>query len=217
MPPSTFVSARPVMTQPLLLVLRLVFGLLTLIAIGWQLTIHLGHGYSVLNFFSYFTNLSNLFAATVLLLGAYHLRATGTTQNEALRAASVVNMVVVGVVFAVLLRDVDLGSLLPWINFVLHTLMPCVVVADWLLQPPRTRLGARQVLLALVFPAVYLVYVLVRGNSIGWYPYPFLDPALVGGHGGVAAYAAGITATFAAVAWLVRVVGNKRAITQETT
>jgi hypothetical protein len=215
MPPSTITPARPLMAPPLLLALRLAFGLLTLVAIGWQLSIHLSHGYNVLNFFSYFTNLSNVFAAVVLLLGAYHLRAAGTTQNEALRAASVVNMVVVGVVFAVLLRDVDLGSLLPWINFVLHTLMPCVVVADWLLQPPRAKLGARQLLLALIFPALYLVYVLVRGSSIGWYPYPFLNPALVGGYGGVAAYAAGITATFVAVAWLVRVVGNKRAINQQ--
>jgi len=204
------------MAQPLLLALRLAFGLITLIAIGWQLSIHLGHGYSVLNFFSYFTNLSNLSAAVVLLLGAYHLGVKSTAQNEALRAASVVNMVVVGVVFAVLLRDVDLGSLLPWINFVLHTLMPCVVVADWLLQPPRAKLGARQLLLALVFPAIYLLYVLVRGSSIGWYPYPFLNPALVGGYAGVAAYAAGITATFAIVAWLVMAVGNKRTLSQET-
>lgn len=203
------------MAQPLLLALRLAFGLLTLVAIGWQLSIHLGHGYSALNFFSYFTNLSNLFAAVVLLLGAYHLGVKSTAQNEALRAASVVNMVVVGVVFAVLLRDVDLGSLLPWINFVLHTLMPCVVVADWLLQPPRAKLGARPLLLALVFPAVYLLYVLLRGSSIGWYPYPFLNPALVGGYTGVAAYAAGITATFAIVAWLVMFVGNKRTLSQE--
>ena len=203
------------MAPPLLLALRLAFGVLTLIAIGWQLSIHLSHGYDVLNFFSYFTNLSNLFAAVVLLLGAYHLGVKSTAQNEALRAASVANMVVVGVVFAVLLRDVDLGSLLPWINFVLHTLMPCVVVADWLLQPPRAKLGARQLLLALVFPAVYLLYVLVRGSSIGWYPYPFLNPALVGGYAGVAAYAAGLTATFVAVACLVMAVGNKRTLSQE--
>jgi hypothetical protein len=83
------------------------------------------------------------------------------------------------------------------------------------MQPPRAKLGARHLLLALIFPVLYLVYVLVRGNSIGWYPYPFLNPALVGGYGGVAAYAAGITATFVAVAWLVRVVGNKRAINQQ--
>lgn len=55
MPPSTFAPARPVMA----LALRLAFGLLTLTAIGWQLSIHLSHGYNVLNFFTFSTRPSS--------------------------------------------------------------------------------------------------------------------------------------------------------------
>ena len=47
---------------------RFLFGAVTLIAVGTQLGIHIGNGFSVLNFFSYFTNLSNIFAAVVLLV-----------------------------------------------------------------------------------------------------------------------------------------------------
>jgi hypothetical protein len=36
-------------------------------AVGWQLSIHAHMGLRIANFFSYFTNLSNLFAAFVLL------------------------------------------------------------------------------------------------------------------------------------------------------
>ncbi len=155
--------------------LRLLFGLLASVAIGQQLVIHLQMGFNAVNFFSYFTNLSNLFAAGVLLVCALRPAAAQTGRYDRLRAVSAVNMAVVGIVFAALLRNVDLGALLPWVNFVLHYLMPCVVVLDWLLQPPSTKLGTRQLVLIQVFPLLYLVYVLVRGSSTGWYPYPFVD------------------------------------------
>ncbi|MCY7355432.1 MAG: Pr6Pr family membrane protein [Lysobacter sp.] len=119
------------------------------------------------------------------------------------------NMTVVGIVFAILLRDTDLGSLLPWVNVVLHYVMPCVVVLDWLLQPPRMKLGTRQLLSCQIFPAFYLAYVLIRGSMTGWYPYPFLDPGNVGGYGGVAVYAMGIAATFLISGWGLLTLGNK--------
>ena len=119
------------------------------------------------------------------------------------------NMAVVGLVFAVLLRDVDLGALLPWVNFVLHYVMPVAIVLDWLLKPPVAKLQAQHLALALVFPVVYLVYVVLRGASVGWYPYPFLNPANVGGYGGVAVYGLGIAATFLLVSWALLVAGNR--------
>ncbi len=181
---------------------RTFFGLLTLYAVGRQLAIHVRLGFDVTNFFSYFTNLANLFAACVSLVGA----ASGTV----LRAMAAINMLVVGIVFAVLLRGADLGALLPWVNFVVHYLMPCVVVFDWILLPPRPRLGARDLLLCLIFPALYLAYVLIRGSIVGWYPYPFLNPVNVGGYGGVAVYAVGVTAVFVVGGALLFMIANWR-------
>lgn len=198
--------------KQLLPALRLVFGLVASVALAWQLAIQIQMGFSVLNFFSFFTNLSNLFAAAVLLLGAFGFfaRSEASDLSDQIRAVSVVNMAVVGIVFAVLLRDVDLGSLLPWVNFVLHYVMPCVVVLDWFLQPPKMKLGTRQLLLIQVFPAFYLLYVLVRGSRVDWYPYPFLNPANVGGYDGVAVYAIGIALTFLIAGWSLLALGNKQ-------
>ncbi len=191
--------------------LRLFFAALAGVAIARQLFIHVQMGFNLVNFFSYFTNLSNTLAAGVLLFSAWRgaFAPAATALDDKLRGASVVNMAVVGIVFAALLRNVDLGALLPWVNFVLHYVMPCVVVLDWLLQAPQTRLGARQLLLVLVFPMVYLAYVLVRGSSTGWYPYPFLNPANVGGYGGVAVYAVGIALTFLLAGWALFALGNR--------
>lgn len=191
--------------------LRLTLGLLAAAAIGRQLAIQIQLGFSVLNFFSYFTNLSNLFAAVVLILGAAcSFKCPAAFASLAyLRAISVVNMAVVGIVYVVLLRDVDLGALLPWVNVALHYIMPCGVVVDWLLQPPTRKFGAAHLLLGLVFPACYLTYVLMRGGKIGWYPYPFLNPAHTGGNGGVALYVLGITAIFLIAGWSLLALGNK--------
>lgn len=185
---------------------RLILALVALTAIGQQLMLHIAASFSVLNFFSYFTNLSNLFAALVLLLSVF---SNPSPRQDLARYISTVNMAVVGIVFAVLLRNVDLGALLPWVNFVLHYVMPVAIVLDWLLAPPACRLNPKCVLLAIVFPSLYLAYVIVRGASTGWYPYPFLNPENVGGYGAVAAYSIGISATFLFVSWTLLAAGNR--------
>lgn len=183
---------------------RAILAALALAAIGRQLMLHVGASYSLLNFFSYFTNLSNLFAVVVLLLGAFRRPSQHSDRQDVARYVSAVNMAVVGIVFVALLRNVDLGALLPWVNVVLHYVMPVAIVVDWVgLQAPASPPKAWHLALALVFPAVYLVYVLLRGAAIGWYPYPFLDPANVGGYGGVALYAAGIFGTFLCAGWVL--------------
>src|SRR3954449_11268290 len=133
---------------------RLLFGLLALVALVAQLVVHIRHRFDVVNFFSYFTNLSNLFAAVVLLFGAASLvqHRELTAARNIVRGAAVVAIAVVGIVFSVLLRDDDLGQLLPWVNFVLHYLMPVIVVADWLYLPPKETLGVRQIAFWLIYP-----------------------------------------------------------------
>lgn len=191
---------------------RLVFGLLGLAAIGRQLAIQIASGYSLVNFFSYFTNLSNIFAAVVLLFGAFSLitRREPTISADILRGTAVVCMALVGLVFSVLLRNEDLGHLSPWVNIVLHYIMPVVVVAEWLYQPPQTRLVVTQVWLWLIFPALYLAYSLIRGAVVGFYAYPFFNPAKSGGYGGVALYCLAILLAFLLCCWLLLTVGNKR-------
>lgn len=190
---------------------RVLLAALALTAIGQQLGLHIRASYNVLNFFSYFTNLSNLFAALVLLLVAFS-RSSRNSLLDAVRYVAAVNMAVVGIVFAILLRNVDLGDLLPWVNVVLHYVMPVAVVLDWLLQPPASKQRIKHVAVALAFPAAYLLYALLRGAAVGWYPYPFLNPANVGGYGGVAPYAVGIFVTLLVVAGALLAWGNRLSV-----
>ena len=194
----------------ILIAVRLAFSLLTLAAISAQLVVHVQSGFSVVNFFSYFTNLSNLFAAVVMLIGAIFLirNREPTATHDLVRGSSVAGMAVVGIVFSVLLRDHDLGSLMPWVNTVTHYIMPIVVVLDWLFQPPKSQLALSQIRYWLIFPVIYLAYSLVRAAMIGWYPYPFLNPVIVGGYRGMLFYSLAIVVLFIVVSGLLVMLGK---------
>jgi hypothetical protein len=197
------------MRRPTPLVIFL--GLLPLLAIAQQLLIHVQLGLNLTHFFSYYTNLSNLLAGVVLLWSAFaDPKGTRVFELAVWRLMAVINMTIVGVVFTLLLRNLPLGALLPWVNFVLHYLMPCVMVFDWLLWPPRQRLTMGALAACLPFPLLYLSYTLLRGWAFGWYPYPFLNPAKTGGYGGVTAYALGITALFLIVGFALMAAANRR-------
>lgn len=198
-------------TRNSLIAIRLLFGVVALLAIGSQLVVHIGEGHSVVNFFSYFTNLSNFFAAVVLVLIAVDM-ARGKVSNatgDFVRGSSVVCMALVGAVFSVLLRNVDLGSLQPWVNTVLHFIMPIYVVLDWLIQPPSRPLVLRRLWVWLIPPVAYLAYSLIRGAIVNWYAYPFLNPASAGGYGGVTLYCLAITVAFLAMSALLAFLANK--------
>ena len=198
--------------RTLITMVRLALSVLVASAIGWQFRIHVANGFDPVNFFSYFTNLSNALAAAVFF--AVALRSVGgkgsTPFVDRLRFASAVNMVIVGIVFALLLRDVDLGTLRPEINILLHYVMPSAALVDWLLDPPSTQLRRADLLRAEIFPLLYLTYTMIRGHFTGWYPYPFLTPANAGGYGGVGVYAIAIAVTFVVVGVCLMRTSRKR-------
>jgi hypothetical protein len=189
---------------------RVIFGLLALGAIGTQVVSLMGKPtFNPVSFFSYFTIDSNLIAAVVLLVLAARSASDRPVSLDLLRGGAVVYMSVTGVVFTLLLAGTDVDTAIPWVNTVVHELMPLVLVADWLIDPPVRRLTMRQGLVWLSFPLAWIVYTLIRGSITELYPYPFLNPAN-GGYASVAAYSVGIfvlmTGICAVVAWL----GNRR-------
>ncbi len=157
-----------------LIAFRLGFGVTTLVAILVQaLRSHTAGVFIPANFFSYFTNLSNIFAAIVLIISALRLlaRRRPTASDDLIRGAATLYMAVTGVVYAALLSGEDVGLLLGWVNVLLHYLMPIAVIVDWLYQPPGSMLRAKQLPVWFIFPLGYLLYSLIRGPIAHWYPY----------------------------------------------
>ena len=205
------------MRSRLLLVPRLAFAGLAVAAIAVQLR----HGASrpdfrPANFFSFFTIQANLFAIVTLTVAGLVGVRPRSARLEAVRGASTLYMAITGVVFALLLSDIqeDLQLTLPWVDTVLHRLMPIVLVLDWLVDPPRYRLLRRTIATWLVYPVVWGAYTLVRGPIADWYPYPFIDVRRHG-YDGVAITAAVLLVGFAVASALVWLLGRRRGPTED--
>lgn len=136
--------------------------------------------FRAVNFFSYFTVLSNIFAAVLLAALAVQPRLTDDHRVSVIRGAVTLYMAVTGIVYNVLLAPAaaDVSTNLEWVNVVVHIIGPIVVVLDYLVDPPAQRPTVAEAATWLIFPSVWLAYTMLRGPSADWYPYPFLDPDL---------------------------------------
>lgn len=197
-------------------VLRVSFGGLGLSAVAYQLGIQIESGAPVANFLSFFTIESNIVAGVVLLGTGLMPLAKRPGWWDSVRGATTLYMVATGIVYNTLLLDVDVGNLASWVNNVTHRVMPLVMLADWLIAPPRDRIARRTTLLWLAFPILYCPYSLIRGPFVDFYPYPFLDPRLDGGYGRVAIFVVILAVAFGLLALLVAWVGNRRSAREPT-
>ena len=159
-------------------------------------------------FFAFFTILSNLIGVAAFVALLARGDRPRSRRLELLRGAAVVYLTVTFFVVIFLLSGVDVQLQLVWVDIVLHKIFPIVVVLDWIVDPPHTRLTFRDGLLWLAFPLAWTGFTLVRGALDVWYPYPFLDPAN-GGYATVALTVAAVTIAFGLIALATIAIGNR--------
>lgn len=194
-------------------VLRIGFAVTAVVAMTYQFASTGDRtAFNTANFFSFFTIQSNIFAVVMLALAVVVRRDERTAGFDAVRGGVTLYIAITGVVFALLLSGLqeELQTTIPWVDFVVHKLIPIVVVADWLVDPPRHRLPLRVAGAWLAYPAAWLAYTLVRGEIVDWYPYPFVDVGELG-YGGVLLRCVALLVGFVAAAVLFLLIGNRRA------
>ena len=173
---------------------RIVFGLTSAIVtlglalqLGLSITAPAGEGSfqstpdRIVNFFSFFTVLSNItVAATTGLLAVRLHRASALFRT--LRLDGVIAIAVTGVVFHLTLADLqELTGWNAFADFILHTLSPILTGLGWLLLGPRGQVTRRIVVAAVIAPVCWIVYALIRGALVddrfgnAYYPYPFMN------------------------------------------
>lgn len=135
----------------------------------------------VLNFFSFFTVLSNISVAITSGLLASRLDRSSRV-FRILRLDAVICIGVTGIVFHLALAS--LQELTGWdsaADFLLHTLSPILAVLGWLLFGPRGQLDRAVVLRSVIAPLCWLGYALVYGaisttrTGAHYYAYPFIE------------------------------------------
>lgn len=138
---------------------------------------------TIANFFSYFTTQSAIIAVVVFVIGAvYAVRdRLDPLWLDMVRVLATTWVVVSGIVFAFILAEGSLRGVpvwAPWSSQLLHFWIPAYAVVDWLIAPGR-KVPWKTTGLVLIFPLLWVIFTMVRGAFVYWYPYFFLDPALV--------------------------------------
>ena len=165
---------------------------------------------TLITFFSFFTILTNILTASVFTAVAFQPKGGWGKWlcRPSVQAATAVYIAIVGMVYQLLLRQLWNPQGAQWVaDVLLHSVAPVGYVVYWLLFAPRAGLSWKDSVTWLIYPGVYLVYVLARGAVSGIYPYPFVDVNVLG-YGGVVARAGLLLLVFLGMGLLVVAVGR---------
>ncbi|MDQ8046540.1 MAG: Pr6Pr family membrane protein [Solirubrobacteraceae bacterium] len=200
-------TARSRIATPPARLVHVLLAVAGIVAIGWNLhdTLDRPDG-DVVNFFSFFTIQSNLFAAAVWLWVA--ARPSPSPLQDRLRGAATLFLLITGIIYAVLLSG-ETSDTAAWINDIEHRILPVAILVDWLVVAPASPVRAVSALWWLLYPLAFFAYSLVRGAIVDWYPYPFMSP-LVHPYGTVVLTAAILAVLMGLLAALVAALGSLR-------
>lgn len=132
----------------------------------------------LINFFSFFTVLTNTLAVVVL---SYALVRRDSAAKRFFLAPKVssgiaVSIAVVGLAYSLLLRHLWQPEGFQFIaDELLHDVMPVLFLIYWWRCVPKGTLQLKHIGAWVIYPLVYFAYVLLRGHLLGQYQYPFID------------------------------------------
>ena len=160
-------------------------------AVGLQFYVHVpGHiefskttiG-SIVQILSYFTILTNLVVAlaySFILLGPNTKPGKFFSQTSTLTGIAVY-IGIIGFIYVLLLRGRwDVDGLMKLTDILLHTVNPILFLIFWFVFVPKQHLRWRLAIYWLMYPLVYLIYILIRGEIFDVYPYYFINVTTLG-------------------------------------
>ena len=159
----------------------------------------------LVNFFSFFTVLTNTLVVVVLSYAVVERDSAAKRFFLAPRVSSAiaVSIVLVSLAYNLLLRHLWQPEGFQFIaDELLHDVMPLLFVVYWWRCVPKGVLRFRHIGLWVLYPLVYFAYVLLRGDLLGQYQYPFFDVGTLG-YPQVFVNAGGILAGFVLIALAV--------------
>jgi hypothetical protein len=130
---------------------------------------------AIVNYFSFFTILSNILVAVMMTALAMNPIRESAAFGP-LRLDSLLMITITGLVYLIVLAP--LWNPQGWqavADYGLHYVVPLLVLVGYGVFGPRPRLSFGNILPALAIPAVWIGYTLIRGAIVNWYPYPFID------------------------------------------
>jgi len=159
----------------------------------------------LISYTGYFTVITNLFVAVICTLPSlgWNARSLAWLGRTSVAGCATTAILLVALVYHFMLRELWAPQGLQWLaDAILHYVVPAGVLLWWWLQSRDSQLQWNMPLRWCSYPFIYLGYVMVRGEFVGSYPYPFIDATLIG-HFRALLNASLIIVVFAAVGFVV--------------
>lgn len=132
---------------------------------------------------SYFTILCNSLIALSLTFSTFFSKSKLGIFFSSLcvKTAIALYIFIVFIVYNTVLRGIwkPTGWQL-FLDNMLHVAIPILYILYWLFFATKGKLNWKNGFYWLLFPLVYLIYSLIRGSVVLWYPYPFLNASKLG-------------------------------------
>lgn len=169
-------------------IFRVAGGILALSAVLLQFGVRLAQPTGpdaltrTINYFSYFTILSNVLAASALILPEIARQSTlgRFFARYGVRTGIAVYMIVTASIYALFLAGPFAPTLQYFTDVILHYVMPPLYLLDWVMMRPPARPRWDSIPSFFIFPIAYGAYTFARGAIVGTYPYFFLDVGKLG-------------------------------------
>jgi hypothetical protein len=131
---------------------------------------------SVIRYFSFFTVLTNIIVAVCFTVLLFKKEGSSFFTKPATLTATAVYITVVAIIYNLILRFTwEPKGLQMVVDELLHAIVPLIFVVYWLMYVSKNTLKWRDTFSWLIYPFIYLMFILFRGSVSGFYPYPFVD------------------------------------------
>ena len=138
---------------------------------------------TIVCFFSFFTILTNILVAicfTVIWIKPKNKWELFFLNNKT-QTAITLYILIVGIVYNLILRLLWAPTGFQKVaDELLHLLIPLLAFVYWFFVTNKINLMYNDIFLGLIYPFVYLVYILIRGHFYNFYPYPFVNVIQLG-------------------------------------
>ena len=181
-----------------------------------RLLLRINMGETLIEALVFLTQFFTILTNTLVLLVMAWIAASRAVSAR-LMLCVVISITCVGLIYHLLLAHLNpLRGLALAADHGVHTAVPCLTVAWWLLWGEKPALLWKDPLLWIIWPLAYCSYALTRAAFSGFYPYPFLDlPSL--GSVRLAANLVGMVLVFSVVGLVLTGLGKVTAVARAQT
>ena len=138
---------------------------------------------TIFRFFSFFTILTNLLVG-IYFLFSYINQKKGSflfISKPGILTSVTVYITIVGLVYQFALRHVwEPKGLQMIVDELLHSIIPFLVIVFWYFYEYKNAVHYKVILKWLLYPIIYLMFILLRGYFSNYYPYPFINVGILG-------------------------------------